>query len=524
MYIMSEKITFTENDLYKSLKKHDADILKHFNDSNLSDQEYLFYAINSDIMSNALGVLINMMSGNIESVGVDNNCRGIIEAFVILKMIALGDISDNQAEIFRYQYSLVDLDNYKKLLSDEDKKHPNYANLINDRAKAMNALSKHFNLSVSQIRKKYSNVLDDPNLYLKHSPNDRINFAHLLEEYPINDDCGYAKMYELFSIFAHPRYEENSNIENGILNLRQVYIDKVMEYVFQYLLNSKLIIKDDSLPGFKEDFLINPVLKNNIENIKTTEMAFGFLEEYICKFDKGYDAFTFDYLEKMKHLIIDMMISVSLGYKEQVVSKFKSFIEYTSIYICVNMVEDLNEFKNLKYGYLYSSRLQIEEHIKGVIPNGGGAVDVTPLKALFDVFYGPRYGLNDYAQFEKRIRGNSLYFLDKYAKAYNRFVTTALNQLFLGDEEKHVLALYKASKDMNHASGYNFNSSEGIWDSSCWKTLIIVWKCMIQLTIRASLILEEHGIKRNVDVIVKQFTLFLKVVEDELKKVVESYQ
>ena len=63
---MAEKIAFTLQDLYKTLRRHDVDILKHFNDDDLNDFDYLYYAINSDIMNNALSIVMNMLMKNEE--------------------------------------------------------------------------------------------------------------------------------------------------------------------------------------------------------------------------------------------------------------------------------------------------------------------------------------------------------------------------------------------------------------------------------------------------------------------------
>ena len=77
---MSDKKTISIDDVYRSLRVHDKEILKHFNDEKLSDHMYLFYSINSDIISNALSLIIAIQTNNINSIGVDNNCRAIIEA------------------------------------------------------------------------------------------------------------------------------------------------------------------------------------------------------------------------------------------------------------------------------------------------------------------------------------------------------------------------------------------------------------------------------------------------------------
>ena len=75
----------TLDDIYKSIKKHDEQILNNFN-SNINNDDYFFNAINFDIFSNILSIIINIKMNNIESIGVDNNCRAILEAFLILKM------------------------------------------------------------------------------------------------------------------------------------------------------------------------------------------------------------------------------------------------------------------------------------------------------------------------------------------------------------------------------------------------------------------------------------------------------
>ena len=82
------------NNLYKVLRKHDIEILKHYNCAEVSDNEYFFYGINSDIISNALNILTNYLSGNIESAGVDLSARAILEAMVILKMD--GNVGDGK--------------------------------------------------------------------------------------------------------------------------------------------------------------------------------------------------------------------------------------------------------------------------------------------------------------------------------------------------------------------------------------------------------------------------------------------
>lgn len=51
------------NNLYKVLRRHDVEILKHYNCGEISDNDYFFYGINSDIVSNSLNILTNYLSG-----------------------------------------------------------------------------------------------------------------------------------------------------------------------------------------------------------------------------------------------------------------------------------------------------------------------------------------------------------------------------------------------------------------------------------------------------------------------------
>lgn len=51
---MAEVKQYDINALYRVLKKHDVEILKHYNDETVSDNDYFFYGINSDIISSCL--------------------------------------------------------------------------------------------------------------------------------------------------------------------------------------------------------------------------------------------------------------------------------------------------------------------------------------------------------------------------------------------------------------------------------------------------------------------------------------
>ena len=505
-----KRIHFTEDDFYKTLKEHDVAILKKFNDKDLNDEDYFFLGINSDIMSNALSILINRLSNNSESIGIDNNCRAIIEAFVVLKMDASGDITPKQKELYRYQYALVDYDNFRMAITEQEKENENYIRLSKDREKAIKIAMEHFGCE-RKVLNNYKFSADDPAFYLKKKLYDKITFSHLLSKYPIFDEKSL-KIYEFFSLFAHPRFEKSPEAEKCYNEIRKTYIEKVLNYVFEYLADLKFLIKDSKLKSFNDDFWFNPKLANNVRNIKTLEQTFILLENLLCKFDNGWDAFTWFYLEKMRYLMIDMSINISLGYNEQVCSKLKSFIEYSAVFNAVNKSKNVEEFKNIKLGYCYSSRLQVEEYLDDLGLADATIFDKDLLKALFDVYYKDKYCVESYEEFEKKMRGNSLYFIsNEEKKSYNPFCITLINDIFNNEEKnKFVKNIYKISKDMNHATGYNFNASEGIWFSASHRALIVAYEILIYFILLTANALHENGIERDVSIPIAQLKLFLQ--------------
>ena len=509
------KITITLDDLYKSLKLYDEWLLKHFCDENLSDRDYLFCAINNDITSNGLSLLTNILYNNHESIGVDQCCRTIIESFVILKMMGKeGVISDLQAKIFRYQYALVDKDNFRGKLSEEDRETQIYQRLLHDCNTAMDSLSELYGISKKQLKGKVD--LDDPNLYLKRKPGDSINFAHLLEDYPVFDEAS-TRIYEFFSLFTHPRFEMKPELEKAFFDLRQKHIDVILDYLVQYLAAIKRLVKDDEVSGFNEDFVNNPLLANNRNNILQVDKAFHIVASQTCFFEEGWDAYSFMYLGQLRGLLIDMMIAESLGYREQIIGKFKPFMEYASVYSVLGSIQDLEEFKTRKTAFCYSSRLQIIEHLKA-LGLGDNETDLPQVRDIYESFYQKEYG-DTFEYFYNELSKNSLYFLRKDGKkSYNIVVKEAIAKVIPEKDRELVFFLYKLAKDMSHASGYNFNASVGLVDYYCRVAMYAVWKIVIEYFLSAALTLEEHGVKTDLGPIIDAFRLFMNVEADEAEK------
>ena len=487
------------NNLYKVLRRYDVEILKHYNCEEESDDDYFFYGISSDIISNALNILTNYLSGNIESAGVDLSARTILEAMVIRKMDASGEITANQKKIYRYLYAYVDIDNFHSIMKDmpEEFENENLVRLEEDRDIAKQAMIEHFGCSEKDLKDRKISI-DDPCFYLKKNLREDIRFSKLLEKYPLGDGSEI-EAYEFFSMFIHPRCEMDFRVQEGLVEIRKPYIDNVLNYVFEYLKSCDLLWYEEKALDFDHEFFYNPLLANNVTNVKGFEYLIHLIKNQLCNLPTGYDAFTWQFLERVRYLVIDMMTSLSLGYREHVIAIFKSFVEEYSIFYAIGSVETQEEFDYIKQAYWISSRIQLDAHFERL-----GAKDKTAseeeIRKIYEEFYKDRYKLKDYQKFYWELRRNSLYFLGKERKSYNKFVRELIEEVFASNEaeSKDVMTLYRISKDMSHASGYNFNATASMVDASAQKTLIYTYQLLLHFIINASLTLEEHNIKTNV--------------------------
>lgn len=512
------------NNLYKVLRKHDIEILKHYNCAEVSDNEYFFYGINSDIISNALNILTNYLSGNIESAGVDLSARAILEAMVILKMDGNGDISENQKKIYRYLYAYVDADNFHSVMKDslEEYEHDNLKKIEEDKEKAKQAMLQHFGCSERDLKKRKISI-DDPCFYLKTNLHDDIRFSKLLEKYPLGDGWEI-QAYEFFSMFIHPRCEMNPEIQECLVSVKKIYVDQVLNYVFEYLKACNLLEYDENALDFNQEFFYNSLLVNNVHNIKEMEKLIHIIKNQVCNLPSGYDAFSWQFLERVKYLVLDMMISLSLGYKEHVIACFKSFVEEYSVFYAIGYVETQEDFNYIKKAYWITSRIQLDDHFQKI-----GSIDTaTPeeeIKDIYENYYKEKYKMNNYQSFYWKLRRNSLFFLAKEKRSFNKYVRTLIEDVFVNDEKesKDVMTLYRISKDMAHASGYNFNATSGMVDVYAQKVLLYTYKLIIHFVLNASETLAEHNIKTNVSNIIAFLQMLSSMHTEAIEKIFKEH-
>lgn len=510
------------NNLYKSLRILDSNILAKFNHDEITDEDYFLYGVQNDIVSNALNILVNYLTGNIESVGVDNSCRIILEALTILAMEANEDISQIQKSIYRYSYAYVDLANFKLTTTKEQLQEERFKGIKADRNKCANYIKKHFNCEYEDILKQ-ENGSDDPCFYLKKNLKDKIVFAKLIDKY-FPKDIGIGQLYEFFSIMVHPRCELDPNAEKATMEVHQHFVDDVLDIVVDFLSSNNLSPKPDNGNDFNDHFFYNPLLTNNVHNVKEMELAFNLSIRSICNLPDGFDWFSWFFLEKTKYLVLDMMTSLSLGYTEHVVASFKPFIELFSIFYSINTRENMTEFEYLKRSYWVSSRIQFNEHIKKCSIPASNRNYMEELQSLYNDYYASRYNVSTFGKFYDKYLHNSLYFLDNSKKSFSKFVREAIEGISTDELQcKDLMTLYKISKDMAHASGYSFNATVDLVRVMSHKVMYGTLFVIYQFLLNTIATLKEHNIDVDLSAIIYSLELHMEIQLDAISKIYHNH-
>ena len=514
--IMEEKVYFTIDDLYRTLKKHDKDIQNHFNDDNLDDKTYFYYAINSDIITNALNIVINLKINNKLSVGIDNSARVIIEGMVLLKMLGSDKIDDVQLEMFRKHYAVVDYENFKHLFGD-DINHPAFTEFKERYDEAIQTIMNYFNCDRKTLNNRKI-FIGDPAFYCKKYLKQKISYTRLLIENPIYDESNI-RAYEFFSILIHPFYVNNRKVKDAILSHREKYINVILEYVINYLADNKLLLLDRTITNFEEDFTNNIKLVNNVANLNVFIKNFEFIKNELFCFNEGNDEYGMYFIECVKNLFADIFVCESLGYNELIISKLKPFLESYSMFASINSIENIDAYNYMKYAFSISSSLQIESHINKIL-NVEEKTNHPELEELYEIYYKKEFDLNDYDEFKNNFKTNSLYFIEpNQRKNYDSLVKNTLEKIFTGYDEKlkmQLFDLYNLSKDMNHASGYNFNSSPGISEYNSHLAMYCIYKIILDF------LLQSIVLKTNLGYIIDGKTKTAEMIEMLKKVIVEE--
>jgi len=280
----------------------------------------------------------------------------------------------------------------------------------------------------------------------------------------------------------------------------------VLDYVVDYLKETGLLIKDETTSGFHDDFTDRAELAANLYNIFFVKNAFQNVRDQTCSFPEGIDSYSVCYLSQIEDCIVDMMLSESLGYNEQVIAKFKPFIEKAAVHAKINSIYDMPEFNARKSAFFYASILQVTEQLGTLGFEKDVSLD-TKIKRIYDDFFGKAYDV-DYASFLKGLKNQNFYYLspNKEEASYSRTVKEAILTTIEPEHHEYVELLYSLSQDMSHASGYNFNSSPGLADVYCHVAMGFVWRYMVRLLLNIATTFDAHGKAVDFSVIIKNLS------------------
>ena len=157
----------------------------------------------------------------------------------------------------------------------------------------------------------------------------------------------------------------------------------------------------------------------------------------------------------------------------------------------------------------------------------GSTNDITPedeINKLYESYYKNKYNLDSIDVFKNNLKNNSYYFLSNEEKSYNKYVKTLIKDLFNNEtESKDLMVLYKISKDMCHASGYNFNATEGVVDVSYHKALFYTWKLVKHFISNVSFTLEEHSESCDVSAVYKIVDILQMLEKQAVENVFNEY-
>ena len=512
------------DDLYGHLKVIDTGIIRRFKKPDISDYEYIFCGLLSDLVSNAQSLLINKISANINSIGVDNNCKKIIETICILKMLGEGKISLGKAKLYRYLYPFNNEDNVRTILSNEDKSGKVYNSLASAKKKSLDTIKEVFKWDDETAKKRVA----ETNCfygYLKDRVSDDIDMNKLLEETPVYDEMNN-RTYLFFTNSIHPGFDENEELKEKYNELRNKNIDIVIDYVMKYLAENGLIVYNKEVISFSQDFINNPFFRNHIESASWINGAFEYIKENFTTINGKKDSYAYDFFAKLNSLCLDMFFCQSLGLGEQVLNKFASFSQLTSVNYFINSSDDTKK-ELFKKALSVNSRLKLNNYLNEIsgAPNFAYQND---LNAIYESYYKDKYSLS-LDELVSKMKEKPYFFIDKDNNDDLSLVASMISGLYVSEKNANsFLTIYEITTDLAHSSRYNFESGQILMDLLSQKAMQVVYEYIIELLRFLEKKFAQRGVKVNSSVAIDIFKDFAKnedvLIKEDVKYIINNFK
>ena len=348
------------NTLFKKLLAVKAKIIKDKSFNYMADfkRGKIVAAIKLELIDNALGLLINEFENNIDSMGVDLNCRSIIEAYALMKYLQDKGVKEEVAANFCL-YNQHRILSFKLNLLSEN--HFFDAFEINEIQKIADESKESIKKEISELKESYKEKLsiDDEEvnriLSLKEPLLDgRHTFSGITKKYLTEE---YFSLRKFFSFGVHPFFfrQVDVDLRNG---MKQRLITKVLELAEEIV--NEYDVSTDNFPSYQQ------FKKDKDEYIKCINK----LCELINNSKKGFgiDGYYRCYVSQRKATFKDCALMALFGIGLQVQSKYKILIELLVMH--ENLTESMFDKDNyerfaklFKANSYYNFSKIINEHV-----------------------------------------------------------------------------------------------------------------------------------------------------------------
>lgn len=494
---MNSSKTMSYDNLYKVLKIYDKRFYKQFDNLELSDESYFLIAIKSELVSHSLSAVVNLLKKNYLSPGLATNLRAIIEDIAIFRMYESNELSENNYKIFRKMFFFIEESNFRKQktkdtkLTEEQKK-----SLKNYKKETLKFIAEILHCKVKDLEKWNSN-LDSPVFFLTTNIKKPVKMTKLILEKFDNNICQF---YKNLGIQIHANYFPDK-IYHGLSDIRNDMFSLIFKDVLSIISSGEKLPSLESEESLENELTKNPLYSDHYKSICNLDCLINytiFLIEEEGLLNTSFDRFE---LSQLKSLWIDIRLNLLLGYSEQVVAKFKSFIEIASIYGIIKSLKATEQVYIIE-GFQISSLFQENELTNKVLDvnNQIESLD-NRLRFIHDSYYKEKYEIA-FKKFKEEIINNSLFFLkNKNKKSYSKFVKEFL-KIYYGNKTislNKTYALYKISQDFNHGGGYLFDVTEGISDSSAICILNFIQELFVSVFSDCNAKLNNKKISETID-------------------------
>lgn len=516
-------MSVNRNQLFKKLLVAKEKITKDKSFNYMTDfkKGKIIAAIKLELIDHTLGLLINEFENNIDSMGVDLNCRSIIEAAALIKFLQDNDVEEGTATRFCFY-------NQHRILS--FKKNMLRNNYVFDDLK-INELIDVVDITEEQLEEDIEDLkllfkeklsIDDEEIKAILSLKDPLLFgkrhiSSIIKKY-LGDE--YVSMRNFFSFGIHPFFFRQVDIDfRNSMKLK--LITPVLELTAAVLADMELDISNASTyQKFKKgnEDAIN-ALNRACDIINTSKKGFGYDGYYRC------------YVSQRKTTFKDCSLMSLYGIGLQAQCKYKILIELFAMHENMNVTllrgDNAESYARLfKANSYFNFSKILNEHVLFSAPELKRISD--NLQEDIDLFVNDALGVVKGISSDELKEGfaqNSLFFcnFDKNQTVIDT-ISEMVDHCIDGREMGQVLKnIYRVSASVGHPSGLVFNCESRLFVD--YNALQLVYlSCLFESSIFG---LASVFMPKNEEFLAQQFEKFVEtnktVVLKIAQRLIDSY-